>query len=108
MSLLSKSVPSSAAKNTALRQAERIVHALVHPTRIEILAYIDAHDSACVHQIYAALSLEQSVASQHLRLLRMAGLVDTRRDGKFIYYTLNYKKIAGAAQTSLALAKLFP
>jgi DNA-binding transcriptional ArsR family regulator len=37
--------------------------------------------------------LEQSVASQHLAILRRAGIVTTQRDGKFIYYTVNYSRI---------------
>jgi DNA-binding transcriptional ArsR family regulator len=39
------------------------------------------------------MRLEQSVASQHLAILRRAGIVTTQRDGKFIYYTVNYKRI---------------
>ena len=35
------------------------------------------------------LRLEQSVASQHLAVLRKAGFVTTTRDGKFIYYSVN-------------------
>ena len=39
------------------------------------------------------MRLEQSITSQHLRILRNADLVNTRREGKFIYYSLNYDKI---------------
>ncbi|MBA3675318.1 MAG: helix-turn-helix transcriptional regulator, partial [Chitinophagaceae bacterium] len=38
--------------------------------------------------------LEQSVASQHLAILRKAGIVSTKRESKFIYYTINKKRIA--------------
>ncbi|HMW27776.1 MAG TPA: ArsR family transcriptional regulator, partial [Ferruginibacter sp.] len=37
--------------------------------------------------------LEQSVASQHLAILRKAGIVSTEREGKFIYYMVNYKRL---------------
>jgi DNA-binding transcriptional ArsR family regulator len=90
-----------------LHSTSRVMHALAHPTRIAILAYIDDHQPVCVHQIYSALALEQSVTSQHLRLLRQTALVSTQRDGKYIYYTVNYIKMAGVAQTAQALAKLF-
>jgi DNA-binding transcriptional ArsR family regulator len=40
------------------------------------------------------LRLEQSVASQHLAILRRAGIVKTERDGKFIHYTINHNRIA--------------
>lgn len=42
-----------------------------------------------VTNIYIKLRLEQSVVSQHLAMLRRAGIVNTKREGKFIYYTLN-------------------
>jgi DNA-binding transcriptional ArsR family regulator len=40
------------------------------------------------------LRLEQSVASQHLAILRRAGVVVTERQGKFIYYTVDKDRIA--------------
>jgi DNA-binding transcriptional ArsR family regulator len=40
------------------------------------------------------LRLEQSVASQHLAILRRAGIVSTTRDGKFIHYSVNYARLA--------------
>ncbi|HMS52298.1 MAG TPA: metalloregulator ArsR/SmtB family transcription factor, partial [Chitinophagales bacterium] len=46
-----------------------------------------------VTEIYVKLRLEQSVASQHLAILRRAGVVVTERDGKYIYYTLNHDRI---------------
>ena len=39
------------------------------------------------------LRIEQSVASQHLAILRRAGIVITQRDGKFIHYTVNHSRI---------------
>jgi len=44
--------------------------------------------------LYVKMRLEQSVASQHLAILRRAGLVSTTRNGKFIYYTPSYTRIA--------------
>ncbi|MCH5689900.1 hypothetical protein LWM68_40125 [Niabella sp. W65] len=37
--------------------------------------------------------MEQSVASQHLAILRKADFVKTERDGKFIYYTVNTQRM---------------
>ncbi|HRI24130.1 MAG TPA: metalloregulator ArsR/SmtB family transcription factor, partial [Ferruginibacter sp.] len=51
-----------------------------------------------VTEIYVRLRLEQSVASQHLAILRKAGIVTTERDGKFIYYMVNYKRIDEISQ----------
>ena len=58
-----------------------------------ILALIDSEKKITVTEIYVRLRLEQSVASQHLAILRRAGIVVTQRDGKFIYYTVNHKRI---------------
>jgi DNA-binding transcriptional ArsR family regulator len=46
-----------------------------------------------VTEIYVKLRLEQSVASQHLAILRKAGFVKTERDGKFIYYSVNNDRL---------------
>ena len=62
--------------------------------RLKILEFIDSNDLINVNKIYNTLQLEQSITSQHLRILRLAGLVETERDGKFIHYRLNYDKIS--------------
>ncbi len=78
-----------------LRVSTRILRALAHPLRLSIIRVIHDNDgSANVGEIFAALKIEQSVASQHLRVLRQAELVKTRRDRKFVYYTLDYERIA--------------
>lgn len=76
-----------------LGTATSIMRAIAHPLRIQILSTIDGRGSACVHEIYETLHIEQSVASQQLRILRLAGLVTARRDGKFIYYEVDYNKV---------------
>jgi DNA-binding transcriptional ArsR family regulator len=50
---------------------------------------IDEKGRTTVTELYVSLRLEQSVASQHLSILRKAGFVNTTRDGKFVYYTVN-------------------
>ena len=47
-----------------------------------------------VTDIYIKLRLEQSVASQHLAILRRSGVVVTDRQGKFIYYSLDKDRLA--------------
>jgi len=46
-----------------------------------------------VTEIYVKLRLEQSVASQHLAILRRASIVTTIREGKFIYYAVDYNRL---------------
>jgi len=76
-----------------LKSATEILRALAHPLRMKILSFIDKQEKINVNKIYNSLKLEQSITSQHLRILRNADLVETTRDGKFIYYSVNYEKI---------------
>ena len=63
----------------------RIFKALMHPARLEILETL-RDDEHCVCHIEAHLGYRQAYISQHLTVLREAGLVDDRRDGWNIYY----------------------
>ncbi|MFW6097991.1 MAG: ArsR/SmtB family transcription factor [Chloroflexota bacterium] len=48
----------------------------------------------CVGDIVAQMGVTQPTVSHHLAILRQAGLVHTRREGKQIYYTLNQSAVA--------------
>jgi DNA-binding transcriptional ArsR family regulator len=61
--------------------------------RQQIIKIINDERKLTVTEIYVKLRLEQSVASQHLAILRKAGVVSTERDGKFIFYTINLGRI---------------
>lgn len=76
-----------------LTSASSILRALAHPLRLQILEFIDKNKSINVNKIYNTLKLEQSITSQHLRILRAAGLVKTNREGKFIHYEVNYEQV---------------
>ncbi|MEM0993813.1 MAG: metalloregulator ArsR/SmtB family transcription factor [Bacteroidota bacterium] len=80
-----------------LSVSSEILRALAHPLRMKILEFIDQNEEINVNKIYNTLHLEQSITSQHLRILRVAGLVDTQREGKYIYYSINYEQIQKAA-----------
>ncbi len=76
-----------------LDHSSEILRALAHPLRLRILQFIDQNDTINVNKIYNNLKLEQSITSQHLRILRAAGLVDTEKEGKFRHYQINYARI---------------
>lgn len=80
--------------NEKLRESSELLRALAHPLRIKILEFIDQNGSINVNKIYNTLKLEQSITSQHLRILRSVGLVFTERQGKYIHYSLDYEKIS--------------
>jgi len=73
--------------------ATEILRAIAHPLRLQILEFVDERKIINVNKIYNTLKLEQSITSQHLRILRNADLVDTKREGKFIFYSINYDKL---------------
>lgn len=79
--------------NEKLQESSEILRALAHPLRMKILEFIDQNDTINVNKIYNTLKLEQSITSQHLRILRLAGIVLTQRDGKFIHYSIDYDKL---------------
>ena len=82
-----------------VRKGLLFARAINHPIRKKLLEFIalnQGNDGVNVTSIYtdrqfrnSDMELEQSQTSQHLAILRKAGLVNTRRDGKFIFYTVN-------------------
>lgn len=76
-----------------LKKAALIFRAINHPLRQQMLRLIHQNKQMTVTTIYVKLRLEQSVASQHLAILRKAGFVNTKRDAKFIFYSVNYQRL---------------
>lgn len=76
-----------------VKKAALILRAVNHKLRQQILRLIDESGKMTVTELYVKLRLEQSVASQHLAILRKAGFVNTERDGKFIYYSVNNQRL---------------
>ncbi len=66
----------------------RLCRALAVETRVQIIAHLRA-GALCVGALAARLNVTQSAVSQHLRILRDAGLVLPERRGYFIHYRLN-------------------
>lgn len=81
-----------------LHVSSEMLRAMAHPLRLRIIEFIDKNGSINVNKIYNSLRLEQSITSQHLRVLRAAGVVKTTREGKFIHYSLDYETIGQTLQ----------
>lgn len=88
-----------------LRQAVLVLRAVNHKLRQDIIKLLEESTRLTVTEIYVKLRLEQSVASQHLAILRRAGVVITERNGKYIYYSLNHDRIDEISQLVEQLAK---
>jgi ArsR family transcriptional regulator, virulence genes transcriptional regulator len=76
-----------------LKKASLVLRSLNHKLRQQIIRFIHENEKMTVTEIYVKLRIEQSVASQHLAILRRAGIVNTEREGKYIYYSINTNRL---------------
>ena len=65
-----------------------VFRALADPLRLELLAQIAARGPLCVCHLQDELPYSQSRISKHLAVLRRAGLVTSRREGTWVYYSI--------------------
>ncbi|CAN5224307.1 hypothetical protein BH11BAC6_BH11BAC6_07260 [soil metagenome] len=74
-------------------KALNIFRAYNNKVRQQLLSFLNEQKRVPVTEIYRTLKIEQSVASQPLNTLRRAGLITATREGKWIYYSINYKRL---------------
>ena len=87
-----------------LLELEAALKAAGDPTRTRILKLLEA-GPLCVCQVQAVLGLAPSTVSKHLTLLKAAGLVADRRDGRWIHYALATEERNPYARAVLALLR---
>lgn len=66
-------------------------HALSEPLRIRVIELLQKRE-LCVCDLCEALDVSQSKLSFHLKTLKEAGLVNSRQEGRWIYYSLNVQQ----------------
>ncbi len=76
-----------------LERTATFLKAIAHPMRLAILDLLSDSSNKSVTQIYQRLGLEQAVASHHLGLLKTKGVLNSKRVGKNIYYSLKSEKL---------------
>lgn len=81
-------------KDLLYEQVARIGKAVSSPKRLEILELL-AQGEKSVDQLAVELSIDIKLASAHLRALREARMVNFRKDGKFVVYSLTGEDVAG-------------
>jgi len=91
--ILKKGINDIQLDYSELRKAVLVLRAVNHSLRQDIIELLEEHEQMTVTDIYIKLRLEQSVASQHLAILRRSGVVVTNRQGKFIYYSLDKERL---------------
>jgi ArsR family transcriptional regulator, arsenate/arsenite/antimonite-responsive transcriptional repressor len=83
--------PETAAKPRIVNEPRNLTvetyRALADPIRLELLGLIAARGPICVCHLQEELPYSQPRISKHLATLRRAGLVSTRRDGNWVYYS---------------------
>lgn len=89
----SESEPELRIDTLDIKKSVIFLRAINHKLRQVILKYIGEKGQVTVTEIFDHLLLEQAVASQHLAILRKAGFVKTKREGKFIYYSVNRQRV---------------
>ncbi|HLK11019.1 MAG TPA: metalloregulator ArsR/SmtB family transcription factor [Candidatus Binatia bacterium] len=91
-------------KNRIYEQFARIGKALSSPQRLEIVEIL-AQGERTVEALADALSIPVANASHHLRALRAARLVDSRKEGTFVYYRLAAPEVFELTRSLRTLAE---
>ncbi len=80
---------------TATESSERVArlcHALADETRLRVLECL-SRSEYCVCDLQEAIGIAQSLLSFHLKVLRDAGLVDARKQGRWVHYSLREEAV---------------
>ena len=79
-----------------MRELLKVFKALADPTRVQILMHL-ASGNLCVGALAQRLRVTPSAVSQHLRILREAGLVDGDKRGYWVHYSVERDRLRLAA-----------
>jgi len=71
-----------------LHEVAEVIRLIGHGQRLRIIEYLDLHGESKVSDIVAALDAPQGAISQHLNKMRLAGIVEARRDSRTVYYRI--------------------
>ena len=69
------------------------LRAMAHPMRIAIMGLLEKEGELSVTQIYSILDIEQAVASHHLIILKNKKILNSRREGKNTFYSIQPNSI---------------
>jgi ArsR family transcriptional regulator, arsenate/arsenite/antimonite-responsive transcriptional repressor len=89
-----------------VKPLSRLFKALADETRLRMVALL-SHGDLCVCHVEEALGLPQSTASRQLAILKSAGLVESRRQGTWMYYGLLQQTDADCEKVLQTLCETF-
>jgi len=87
-------------KHDGMRDFMGVTRALADENRVRILMALE-NAELCVCQIIHLLRLAPSTVSKHISILRQAGLVDSRKEGRWVYYRLPMKTASPTVTTTI-------
>jgi ArsR family transcriptional regulator len=90
------------------RSIAAVAHALGHPARVRILRLLAAQESCMGGEVFHALPLAQSTISQHLGVLKRAGLVRATRQGTRMLYCITDEPLTGLRELLDTLLEQHP
>jgi len=93
-------------QNDADAEAESLAalaKAIGHPARVLILRFLSSRSECVAQAVVDQLPLAQSTVSEHLRILRDAGLVNARPQGSSTLYCINQSGLSNLKQSVAAL-----
>jgi len=65
-----------------------VFKALAHPTRLKVLDLLGSAEETCVCDIVKELGIDQPTVSKHLSILKNAGIIDSRKEGLMVFYSV--------------------
>jgi ArsR family transcriptional regulator len=99
-------VLASATNLEDVRPLTKLFRALGDETRVRIVALL-VHGELCVCHVEEALGLSQPNCSRQLGILKSAGIVDSRRDGTWVYYRITEQEHESVTSVLGVLTKTF-
>lgn len=88
----SEVAPECGAESLSAEVARALLRALAEPIRLQVIEAL-AGGERCVCELTSELGLAQSKLSFHLKVLKQAGLITAREEGRWVYYTLRPEAI---------------
>ncbi len=85
------------------KRAAEAMGAIAHPDRLKIIAILRSKEMS-VSEIQEALQMKQSITSQNLTRMKSKGILESRREGNVVYYSIKNRevlKIIGCIESCL-------
>jgi ArsR family transcriptional regulator, arsenate/arsenite/antimonite-responsive transcriptional repressor len=86
-----------------MREFLAITNALADENRLRLLMSLNGHE-LCVCKLVDFIGLSDSTVSKHMSILRQAGLVESRKKGRWVYYRLANEEVSPLAKKALEFA----